>query len=73
MEYLMPEKAFGQFYLESIALSEGCGCAEKFIGTRGIDPQAPMMPASLTRSRQGFAVLSKLVPFIRSHLCGFST
>ncbi len=69
----MPEKAFDQFYLKRIALSEDCGCAEKVIGTRGIDAQAPVMPASLTRSRQGFAVLSKLVRFIHSHLCGFST
>jgi hypothetical protein len=55
------EKSFGRFYLERIALSEGCGCAEKFIGTRGIDPQAPGDPAGRLQSPLNPALIFRLL------------
>jgi len=36
----MPNKSFERFYYERIAISEGCGCAEQFIGTRDLDMRA---------------------------------
>ena len=36
----MPNKSFERFYYEKIAISEGCGCAEQFIGTRDLDTRS---------------------------------
>ena len=36
----MPENSFERFYLEKVALGEGCGCAEQVIGTRDLDRRA---------------------------------
>lgn len=36
----MREKSFERFYLEKVAVGEGCGCAEQAIGMRDMDARS---------------------------------
>lgn len=36
----MQRKSFERFYLEKVAVGEGCGCSEQIIGMRDMDARA---------------------------------
>ena len=36
----MPSNSFERFYYQKIALGEGCGCAERIIGTRDLEARS---------------------------------
>lgn len=41
----MPDQSFERFYLEKVAVGEGCGCAEQAIGMRDLDARSRKVAA----------------------------
>ena len=60
----MPSNSFERFYYEKVALGEGCGCAERIIGTRDLDAdwQKAAVQRELRKRRgNGLAWLGRLL------------
>ena len=61
----MARKDFERFYLEKVAIGEGCGCAEQAIGMRDLDRQAKRLTARNTRRGEPIGILDHIRRFLR--------
>lgn len=61
----MSRRSFERFYLEKVAIGEGCGCAEQAIGMRDLDRQARRTTArNISQAARG-GLLARLRHLIR--------
>lgn len=61
----MKDQRFERFYLEKIAIGEGCGCAEQAIGMLNMEAQAKKIAAQKHSPKATKTLWSRILDLIR--------